>query len=458
MEWRAGRLWPKNVATAASFKSPVASKCVPMTRFAVVCPPYYSHLRLFETLAAELVGRGHTIHFIVNGGAAGMIAEAPGIVVHEVGRRSRDDLDRLTTRAAAGGGPLSVLRTVRDSARLTDELCRGAPALCRDLRIDAIIGDQMEPGAGLVASHLRLPLVSVASALPVHDDPSVPLPFLGWPYDASEAGLKRNRGGVMVADLLLARQNRTITRWAETFQLSERRSLADCLSPTCQIGQMVDSFDFPRQPSPVRHGVGPIRPMRGGAPTLPIRRDPVRPLVFASFGTLQGHRLRLFRRIAEACRLVGADCVVAHCGRLGPSEAATIDAALVTDFVPQQAMLREADVCVTHAGMNTVLDALEAGKPMLAMPMAFDQPGVAARIVHHGVGERLTRGHLSVRSIASRLERLLIQASFTDNARRIGNNVARAGGSALAADLIEAALKASMGEERPEGHGMHGRH
>ncbi|NDW03534.1 glycosyltransferase [Jiella pacifica] len=427
-----------------------------MTEFAVVCPPYYSHMRLFEALAEELRCRGHGVHFIVNAGAAEMISAAgEGIFVHEVGRRSRHDLDRLIARAAGGGTPLAVLRTVRDAARLTEDLCREAPALCRELDVTAMVGDQMEPAAGLIARHLGLPLVSVASALPVHDDPTVPLPFLGWPYDPSETGLKRNRGGVTVAGLLLARQKKTIVRWANVFDLPGIATLGDCLSTTCQISQLADGFDFPRQPSPIRHAVGPIRRRGLDEAGLPIRRDPARPLVFVSFGTLQGHRLRLFRKIAKACQRVGADCVVAHCGGLTEAEAATIGARLVTDFVPQRAMLAEADVCVTHAGMNTVLDALEAGTPMLAIPMAFDQPGIAARIVHHGVGLRLTRGHLSTRSIAACLERLLRMSSFTDNVLRIGRDIQRSGGVKLAGDIIERAVAAPGAFERPAGRDSH---
>ena len=429
-----------------------------MTVFALLCPPYYSHLRLFEALAGELSRRGHQLHFIVNAGAGGMIGTAgENVFVHEVGRLSPDDLGRLVAHAAGGGGPLAVLRTVRDSARLTDELCRDAPALCRDLKVEAIIGDQMEPASGLIAAHLGLPLISVASALPVHDDPSVPLPFLDWPYDPSEKGLKRNRGGVMIAGLLLARQRKTIARWADTFDLDDRKSLGDCLSTTCQISQLVESFDFPRSPSPIRHAVGPIRNREQDERPPPIRKNPGRPLVFVSFGTLQGHRLPLFRKIAKACRLIGADCVVAHCGRLTEAQAATIDAALVTDFVPQRAMLAEADICVTHAGMNTVLDALEAGRPMLAIPMAFDQPGIAARIVHQGVGERLKRSHATVRSIAERLERLLSQSSFRKNACLIGRDIAVSGGVQLAADIIEAVVTVIGRDEPQEGQDSHDR-
>ena len=362
-----------------------------MARFALICPPFFSHLRVFEALGLELERRGHRAMLVLNrGGAAMARARAQGgLEAHEIGGDSRRDLDHLLRRAARPSGPFGILRTVADSARLTDELCAGGSALLQDLGIDAVIGDQMEPAAGLLAVRLGLPLVSLASALPVHDDPTVPLPFLSWDYDPSEKGLKRNRGGERVARLLLTRQRRTIAAWVERFGVGPRETLQDCLSPLAQISQLVASLDFPGDRPPRRHRVGPIRrPGEEHDASDVLGTDDGRPLVFASLGTLQGHRVAIFRAVASACRDLGARCVVAHCGALTPCQAASIDADLVTDFVPQRTILRRSAVCVTHAGMNTVLDALEAGVPLLAIPIAFDQPGIAARIVHHGAGER----------------------------------------------------------------------
>jgi len=68
---------------------------------------------------------------------------------------------------------------------------------------------------------------------------------------------------------------------------------------------------------------------------------------------------------------------------LGPIPANTI----VVRIAPQMELLKRAALCITHAGLNTVLEALAQGVPMVAIPIGYDQPGVAARIVHHGVGE-----------------------------------------------------------------------
>jgi hypothetical protein len=38
-------------------------------------------------------------------------------------------------------------------------------------------------------------------------------------------------------------------------------------------------------------------------------------------------------------------------------------------------------------GLNTTLESLAQGVPMVAIPIGYNQPGIAARIAHHGVGE-----------------------------------------------------------------------
>jgi zeaxanthin glucosyltransferase len=215
--------------------------------------------------------------------------------------------------------------------------------------------------------------------------------------------------------------------------------MEDCLSPTAQIAQVVRGYDFPR-PEPVPfEGVGPLRrpeEERGGEP-LPFTFEPDRPLVFATFGTLQGGRIALFRAVAAACREAGADLLVAHGGKLSQAEAAGIGATFVTDFVPYRAVLKHAALCVTHGGSNTVLDALACGVPLLVRPVAFDQKGNAARIVHHRLGERM-----DLRRLPEQIGRLVADEGYRRRAGALAREIAAAGGRLRAADLVEAALSA----------------
>lgn len=404
-----------------------------MTHFALFCPPFYSHIRVLEALAAALGRRGHRATFVLNAGGRRLVA-APGLPVEEVAGRL--DLDAVIRRAARPNGVFGVLRTVSDMAALTDALCAEAPAILGRIGADAVIGDQMEAAAGLVAEHLGLPFVSVAGALPINSAPGVPPPFLGWPFDPSAEGLKRNAGGERVANLLLRKQRRTVEAWSERFGIGHRASLEDCLSPRLQIVQTVPSFDYPRPPLAGYVPVGPIRRAEAAERPLPFTPDPAKPLVFASLGTLQGHRIKIFRTIAEACRGLDVELLIAHCGGLSDSQARSLGAAFVTGFAPQEAVLAKASLCITHGGVNTVMDALLAGVPLLAIPIAFDQKGVAARIVHNRVGKSLSRRFLRPGAVRSAVAELLGDPGFRKRAAAIGRDIAASGGLEAAADLI----------------------
>ena len=65
---------------------------------------------------------------------------------------------------------------------------------------------------------------------------------------------------------------------------------------------------------------------------------------------------------------------------LGPIPSNTI----VVRSAPQIELLKRTALCLTHAGLNTVLESLAHGVPMVAIPIAYTQPGTAARIAHHG--------------------------------------------------------------------------
>jgi zeaxanthin glucosyltransferase len=306
------------------------------------------------------------------------------------------------------------------------------------LRIDAVIGDQLEPAAFLIAEHLGLPAIAVASALPINREPGLPLPYLDWPFDRSPQGIKRAKGGDRVADWLSRKHGAVIAGWAERWNLVPRQTLHDCLPPA-QIAQVLEGLDFPRShPAPFT-AVGPIRRAEPRSSTLPFTPDPAKPFVFASLGTVQGHRWRLFRAVTQAVHRAGGQIAVAHCGKLSPTVAARVGADWITDFLPQRATIARADLVVCHAGLNTVLDAIEAGVPVLARPIAFDQKGTAARLVHHGLGERMAKGQ---RALDQQVARMLGDTALRERARALGSTVSAAGGTERAVQLIEQALTA----------------
>jgi len=415
-----------------------------MTHFAAIAPPFLSHLRAFEAVAWALTQRGHRVTFVQQADVAELLT-LPSAGFAAIGADSHPPGSlAAVVRRAAQPGPFGIRRVIADMAASTTLFCREAPGVLRSLKVDAVLADQMEPAGALVAEHLGLPFVSIACALPFNREPLVPLPVMPWRYRATDWGEQLNLHSSRVYDRLMRPHAEVIQHYCQAFGLAPRSTLSECLSPLLQVSQTVPGFDFPRRQLPANfHAVGPLRrPLENEAElNLPI--DPTRPFVFASLGTLQGHRYSLLRNFARACKPVGVQLLIAHCGGLNAAQAARLQdegAYWVTDFAPQRAALARAAAVITHAGLNTVLDALEAGVPMLALPIAFDQPGVAVRIEHAGVGLRLQPQLASPARIGHALQRLLNEGEFRQRAAQLGAEVREAGGAVRAAELIEAAL------------------
>lgn len=422
-----------------------------MAHFGVVAPAYFSHFSALEAIAVELIERGHRVTFLHRADAAVWVRD-PRIAFHVLGRASHPagSLAESLRRAANPGGPLGIRAVILDMARTTDMLCRELPAALSALGVDALLADQMEAAGPVAAQGAGLPYISVACALPVNREPGLPLPVMPFRFDTSERGLKMVEGSTRVYDWLMEPHSKVVAQHAARFGLPARGMLHEWLSPLAQISQTVSGFDFPRRAAPPHfHHVGPLR--TPGSASAVGTMPPVaagRPFVFASLGTLQGQRFSLFKRIARACRAQDAQLLVAHCGGLNDVQAKALEnagATWVTGFAPQAAVLARADAVVSHAGLNTVMDALLARTPILALPIAFDQPGVAARVAHAGVGVSASARFASAAQLSRQLGQLLTRSEFARRLEVLGAEVELAGGAPRAAAIIEEALKLRSG-------------
>ena len=411
-----------------------------MTHFAFLSPPYAGHLDPMLALARGLVERGHRATFVAQADV-GQKVSRPDIGFVPVGGKTHPPgrLTRMTARLGGTTGLFGIGGVIRDMAGTTDMLCEDVPAMLHEIHAGAIVADQTEPAGGLVARHLGIPFVSVANALLIDREPSVPPPFIGWGYDATRWGVQRNLGGYRIADWLMKPVFEVIGRRARAWGLGGIETIEDCLSPMLQVSQSVEGFDFPRETaSSVLVHCGPFR--------QPEERDwpPIdgRPSVFCSLGTLQGGRLPIFKIVAEACRERGLALTVAHGGKLDAAQAASLPGDVrVEAFVPQRAVVRIASAVVTHGGLNTVLDALAAGVPLIVVPLAFEQGAIAARVARTGAGLVIPRRQLTSARVAEALGALLGTPSYRERAAALRDEIAVAGGVERAVALIERATR-----------------
>lgn len=392
-----------------------------------------------SVLARELAGRGHRVTFL---GFADMRARlAADLQFEAFGERDQPlgSIEPYLARLSRLGGPLSLRRLILDLAGFADTIGRELPSALERVKPDALVIDQTDAAASLVATALQVPFANIANALPLNLEPGVPPPVLPWPYDPSPKGLRRNRGGYRVARLVERPITKIIRRHAARLGRPDIRYADETWSDRAQITQCVRSLDFPREQLPANfHYVGPIRgPEEALDFDLP---DDARPLLFCSIGTLQGSRAGLFRAVAEAAAGIDATLLIAHGGLLPDREIARLPGRpIVRPYVPQRAVLARASAAITHAGFNTVMDALTYAVPMVALPITFEQPATGARLERAGVAKVLQRRRTPKR-VRSALEDVLGDEGFRTNAGSLQAEIASAGGVRRAADILEAAL------------------
>lgn len=175
--------------------------------------------------------------------------------------------------------------------------------------------------------------------------------------------------------------------------------------------------------------------------SFPFEKLTGQPLIYASMGTIQNRLLEVFQIIAEACVDLDAQLVISLGGSASPESLPNLAGSpLVVEYAPQLELLKKTTLTITHAGMNTTMECLINGVPMVAIPVANDQPRVASRIAWSGCGESIPLKKLNVSKLKAAIQKVLTEDSYKQNAVRLQSAIQQAGGVSRAADIIEQAI------------------
>ncbi|MET8840236.1 macrolide-inactivating glycosyltransferase [Streptomyces rubiginosohelvolus] len=112
----------------------------------------------------------------------------------------------------------------------------------------------------------------------------------------------------------------------------------------------------------------------------------------------------------------------------------------VRTWVPQLAVLKQADAFITHAGAGGSQEGLATGTPMVAVPQAVDQFGNADMLQSLGVARHLPMEEADAASLREAVLALVDDPEVAARCARLSEQMAREGGTPRAADLIEAEL------------------
>jgi zeaxanthin glucosyltransferase len=417
--------------------------------------PVPGHLNPMTTLARKLQSRDHDVVFISLADVAPVV-EAAGLpfVPCSEAAYPAGSLGKLVRRLSELSGEEALHFTVNAMMKgYTASLFESLPDTLFKAGVDGIVLDQYQPYIELIPMHLRMPFVQVSNALHVDYTGRTPICFVDWPYETGVDALARNIEGVRRARKLLEPVTATAQAYAKGVGLSvDWNNPHSTLSPLAWLTQCPREFDFGCAPDfPQFHYAGPFHDGRGRMDfDFPWQQLTGEPIIYASMGTLQNGLVNIFRSITQAAiGLKELQFVLAVGGHLDPKQLGAVPAnVMVVSYAPQIDVLKRSSLCITHAGLNTVLESLANGVPMLALPITNDQPGVAARIADKKLGVIMSPHEASPANFVAAIKRVLGDSTIRNNVQRMQKAIRSADGLSIAAGILERAFEL---EERQQG-------
>jgi MGT family glycosyltransferase len=325
-----------------------------------------------------------------------------------------------------------------DGAQYVDERL---DEIIDDVRPDVIVEDNVVAFPALPAS--GRPWVRIVSCNPTElKDPDVPPPFSGYPA--------RDRSGW---DAYREEYRRTHADMHADFDAFCRERGAPALpelefihaSPYLNLYVYPDEVDYARAESLdgawrnlqacVRETDAAWEPPDGDAP-----------LIYLSLGSLGSGDVELMRSLIGSLADAPYRVVVSK----GPQheQIELADNMTGSEFLPQVSVLPLVDLVITHGGNNTVTESLRFGKPMVALPLFWDQYDNAQRLDETGFGIRLDTYRHEPPELVAAIERLLADARLAERLQAVSKRLAATPGTVTAADLIERVAADAPGDHQ----------
>jgi len=227
------------------------------------------------------------------------------------------------------------------------------------------------------------------------------------------------------------------------------------------ITQLPKCLDLPRSGLPSNfHYAGPFanRAARPHA-EFPWSHLDGRPVIYMSLGTTRNVQAFVFQLVSEACRDLDLQLVISLGGRFDPNTFHDLPGnPLVTKYAPQLELVRLATIVITHGGPNTVFETLMEGKPMVAIPLAHDQPAIAARLARLGIAEVLPVMRLTVVKIRGAVTRVMNDPTYRCAAVKMQAELHSLHGLQRAVDVIEETIEKLTANPRHGSAADHDRH
>jgi MGT family glycosyltransferase len=356
------------------------------------------------------------------------VEEAPGQFWKDFVRETAPEF-RKPTIEQLEGFVLPVWRELVDGARYVDERLA---EIFAEVKPSVIVEDNVVGFPAVLAS--GIPWVRIVSCNPLElKDPLLPPTFSGYPSD-DPSGWEEFRARYRELHEPLQRGFSEFCVERGAPPLPDLEFIHE--SPFLNLYLYPADVDYERS-----RPLGPAWDRLGSCvrrpdPFLGEVRGSGRAVLYLSLGSLGSADVGLMQKLIDTLAETDHFAVVS----LGPQHEELRLAPNMTgeEFLPQPAILPEVDVVITHAGNNTVTESLHFGKPMLLLPLFWDQHDNAQRMHELGLGRRLDTYEHEPAELIEAIETLLADPMLPGRLSGISARLKADPGTVKAARVIEA--------------------
>jgi MGT family glycosyltransferase len=389
--------------------------------------------------------RGHRVVFIIEESFAGtleargfeearMRLQAPAEVEEEPGQFWKDfirdtapefrkpTIDQLESFLAP------TWQALIDGARYVEPRLR---EIYEEVRPDVVVEDNVVSFPALPAS--EVPWVRIVSCNPLElKDPDLPPVFSGYPSE--------NRTGWpefwTEYDRVLGPIQAEFSAWVEDQgapPLPHRDFIHESRFLNLHVYPAAADYSRSTELGPTWHRLDSCVRAEEEAYEVPV--DGSGAVVYLSLGSLGSADVDLMRRLVEVLSQTDHRVVVSK----GPQHQMfdLADNMVGAEFLPQPSILPQVDVAITHGGNNTVTECLHFGKPMVILPLFWDQYDNAQRMEELGWAVRLPTYTFEEHQLLRAIDRLAGDVRLREELGRLSRRLQATPGTVTAADLIE---------------------
>ena len=385
-----------------------------MSKIVFFCIPAHGHTNPTLSVVRELVSRGHQVWYYSYNMMREKIESAGATFV------SCDNYDmeqRLSPKDTVRVGKDLAFSTkilVDTTLALDDKVCQEMS----ELKPDCIVADSMALWGKAVARKLGIPFVSSTTTFAFNQH--------------SAKVMKQGIGDLVKMIFSIPKTTKQIKRLqSKGYPVKNILDIIGNDDNTHTIVYTSTEFQPCSETFSDKYAfVGPlIRPA-----TIKVEKKKDK-LIYISMGTVNNDMMPLYKRCISALADTDYQVIMSVGNLVSIKEFGDLPENIsVFTHVDQIAVLQQADVFMSHCGMNSVSESLYFGVPLVMLPQTSEQGGVAERVYQLGAGIKLDKSDES--SILNAIDKIFADSSYKQNAIEIAKGFKRCSGAKGAADKI----------------------